>query len=117
VPEFVELLRHYGVATVITDKADFPLIPDLTAPFAYARLQRSAEEVKTGYISAALDEWAARARSWSKGGAAEGLAPIGAPERKPPKSRDVFIYMINGFKPKAPAAAMALIERVSAGKG
>jgi uncharacterized protein YecE (DUF72 family) len=117
VPEFVELLRQYGVATVITDKADFPLIPDLTAPFAYARLQRSAEEVKTGYISAALDEWAARARSWSKGGAAEGLAPIGAPERKPPKSRDVFIYMINGFKPKAPAAAMALIERVSAGKG
>jgi len=25
----------------------------------------------------------------------------------------VFIYMINGFKPKAPAAAMALIERLS----
>jgi hypothetical protein len=24
----------------------------------------------------------------------------------------VFIFMINGFKPKAPAAAMALIERV-----
>ena len=64
-----------------------------------------------------MDDWAARARSWSKGGTAEGLAPIGAPERKAPKSRDVFIYMINGFKPKAPAAAMALIERVSAGEG
>ena len=38
-------------------------------------------------------------------------------EHKPPKSRDVFIYMINGFKPKAPAAAMALIERVSAARG
>jgi len=24
----------------------------------------------------------------------------------------VFVYMINGFKPKAPAAAMALIERL-----
>jgi len=24
----------------------------------------------------------------------------------------VFIYAINGFKPKAPAAAMALIERL-----
>ena len=117
VPEFVALLREYGVATVITDKADFPLIPDLTAPFAYARLQRSAEEVKTGYAPAALDEWATRARSWSKGGTAEGFAPIGAPDRKAPKSRDVFIYMINGFKPKAPAAAMALIERVAAAKG
>jgi uncharacterized protein YecE (DUF72 family) len=73
--------------------------------------------VKTGYTPAALDEWAARARSWSKGGTAEGLALIGAPERKPPKSRDVFVYMINGFKPKAPAAAMALIERLSVGKG
>jgi hypothetical protein len=38
--------------------------------------------------------------------------PIGAPEKKAPKSRDVFIFMINGFKPRAPAAAMALIERV-----
>jgi uncharacterized protein YecE (DUF72 family) len=117
VPEFIALLREYGVATVITDKADFPLIPDLTAPFAYARLQRSAEDVKTGYTPAALDEWAVRARSWSKGGTADGLALVGAPERKPPKSRDVFVYMINGFKPKAPAAAMALIERVSGGKG
>jgi hypothetical protein len=24
----------------------------------------------------------------------------------------VFIYLINGFKPKAPAAAMALMERL-----
>ena len=54
VPEFVELLRQYGVAAVITDKADFPQIPDLTAPFAYARLQRSAEEVKTGYTARRL---------------------------------------------------------------
>jgi hypothetical protein len=28
----------------------------------------------------------------------------------------VFIYMINGFKPKAPAAAVALIERLSPAK-
>jgi hypothetical protein len=27
--------------------------------------------------------------------------------------RDVFIFMINGHKPKAPAAAMALIERLA----
>ncbi len=33
-----------------------------------------------------------------------------APEAAP--ARDVFVYFINGFKPKAPAAAMALIERL-----
>ena len=66
----------------------------------------------TGYPPKELDAWAERARNWAAGGAPEEPAPIGAPEKKAPKSRDVFIYMINGFKPKAPAAAMALIERV-----
>ena len=116
-PDFIALAREHGVAVVTAADSGYPQIADLTAPFVYARLQRSAEAVKTGYTPAALDDWAARARSWSKGGTAEGLALVGAAERKPPKSRDVFIYMINGFKPNAPAAALALIELVSAAKG
>ena len=111
VPEFVTLLRKYEVATVLTDKAGFPEIADVTAPFVYIRLQRSAEKVATGYPPKELDAWAARAGAWAAGGAPADPKPIAAPEKKPPKSRDVFIYMINGFKPKAPAAAMALIER------
>jgi hypothetical protein len=35
-------------------------------------------------------------------------------EKKPAKLRDVFIYFIDGFKPKAPLAAMALLARLSA---
>ena len=112
VPEFVALLRKYGIATVLTDKEEFPEIPDLTAPFVYVRLQRSAERVETGYPPKELDQWAQRAQAWAKGGAPASPKPIAAPEKKAPKSRDVFIYMINGFKPKAPAAAMALIERL-----
>jgi uncharacterized protein YecE (DUF72 family) len=46
---FVDLLRAYGVATVLTDKEEFPQIHDVTAPFVYARLQRAHEEVETGY--------------------------------------------------------------------
>jgi uncharacterized protein YecE (DUF72 family) len=111
VPELVELLRKYGIATVLTDKAEFPEIPDVTADFVYLRLQRSQEKVATGYPPKELDIWAERARSWATGGTPKEPAPIGAPE-KTPKPRDVFIFMINGFKPKAPAAAMALIERV-----
>jgi uncharacterized protein YecE (DUF72 family) len=113
VPEFIALLRRYGIATVLTDSDDYPEIPDVTAPFVYLRLQRCAEKVATGYPPAALDGWAKRARAWAKGATPADLSPIGEPEKKPPKHRDVLVYMINGFKPKAPAAAMALIERVS----
>ncbi|WP_246505121.1 DUF72 domain-containing protein [Microvirga antarctica] len=113
VPAFIDLLRQYGVATVLTDKPDFPEIPDVTAPFVYARLQRASETLKTGYGPKDLDLWADRARAWAAGGVPGDLAPVGGPQPKPPKSRDVFVYMINGFKPKAPAAAMALIARLS----
>jgi len=113
VPEFVALLRKYSVATVLTDKDSFPEIPDVTAPFVYARLQQAAEKIPTGYSPKELDLWAERAQAWAKGGAPKDLELVGEPEKKAPKSRDVFVYMINGFKPKAPAAAMALIERLA----
>jgi uncharacterized protein YecE (DUF72 family) len=111
-PEFIAMLRAYKVATVLTDKDTFPEIPDVTAPFVYLRLQRASEKNTTGYAPKALDEWARRAKLWAEGGAPKDLEAIGPAEKSPPKSRDVFIYMINGFKPKAPAAAMALIEKL-----
>ncbi len=43
VPDFVALLRKHQVAVVLTDKEAFPQIPDVTAPFVYARLQRASE--------------------------------------------------------------------------
>ena len=112
VPEFVTLLRKYGVAAVLTDAEAFPEIPDVTAAFVYLRLQRAAKTVETGYTPDALDRWAARALIWSEGGTPDDLGPIGDAARGAPTPREVFIYMINGFKPKAPAAAMALIDRV-----
>lgn len=112
-PEFVALLRAYRVAAVLTDKQDFPQIPDITAPFVYVRLQRALETVETGYAEDDLEIWAKRARIWAKGGVPEDLARVGEASKQLPVARDVFIYMINGFKPKAPAAAMALIERLA----
>ena len=41
------------------------------------------------------------------------LATI-APAASAKQPRDVFIYMISGAKVRAPAAAMALIERLKA---
>jgi uncharacterized protein YecE (DUF72 family) len=113
--EFVDLLRAYKTGVVLTDKDAFPHIPDVTAPFVYVRLQCASEAEKSGYPAEALDLWAARASTWSKGKVPAGLEPVSGPEKKPPKARDVFLYFINGFKPKAPAAAMALIDRFSSG--
>jgi uncharacterized protein YecE (DUF72 family) len=68
--------------------------------------------VKTGYPAAALDAWAKRAKTWNAGGVPDDLAARAG--QKPAKAkRDVFVYMIAGAKERAPAAAMALIERLT----
>ena len=111
VPEFVALLREHNVAVAYADSDTHPAIADVTADFVYARLQRSKLENDAGYPAAELDRWAERARTWESGGAPDDLPRVGneaAPERK----RPVFVYVISGAKERAPAAAMALIERL-----
>jgi len=111
--ECVALLRQHRIAAVVADHAKYPMLPDPTAPFVYVRLQRASEHEAQGYPSDALARWAERARTWATGGAPTDLAAAAEPQLKPPRTREVFIYMINGFKPKAPAAAMALMERLA----
>jgi uncharacterized protein YecE (DUF72 family) len=110
-PEVIALLRRYDVGVVMADHATYPGLHDPTASFVYARLQRASEQEELGYAADALEQWAQRARTWEEGKAPADLPLLTEPERSQP--RDVFIYMINGFKPKAPAAAMALIERLA----
>jgi uncharacterized protein YecE (DUF72 family) len=110
--EFIGLLRAYDVGVVFTDTEKFPNIPDITSSFVYVRLQCASEDEATGYPKRALETWVKRASKWSKGEVPAGLQKIGAPVDKPRYAPDVFVYFINGFKPKAPAAAMALIERL-----
>lgn len=110
-PEFIALLREHNVAAVYADSDEHPQIGDVTADFVYARLQRTQEETETGYGAADLDRWAAAARLWEAGGMPDGL-PIIDKKAAPKTQRPVFIYMISGAKERAPAAAMALIERV-----
>src|SRR4051794_15977585 len=91
---FFELCRARNIAVVFEDSDDYPCIEADTADFAYARLQRMREEVPTGYDDASLDAFAQRAREWQKDG------------------RDVYIFMINGAKVRAPAAALSLQQRL-----
>jgi uncharacterized protein YecE (DUF72 family) len=119
-PDFVALARAHGVAIVVADSDEHPQIADVTAPFVYARLQRASEAEEHGYAAAELDAWADRARAWAGGGAPDDLPMTvtasgkGAKAGKAAKAdpRDVFVFMINGHKPKAPAAAKALLQRL-----
>jgi uncharacterized protein YecE (DUF72 family) len=111
-PDFIDLLRKHAVAPVLVDSEKHPMIADVTSDFVYARLQRTSEKFRTGYAPAALDAWAKRVQAFAKGDAPADLAALAAAPRSKGK-RDVFIYMISGAKVRAPAAAMALIERLN----
>lgn len=109
--EFVALLREYNVAVVIPGDSKHPLITDATASFVYARIMGTQASHPLGYPEAALDSWANRARIWSRGGAPDDMMPLMEADKGPP--RDVFLYVIGGHKVFNPAAAMALIKRLS----
>jgi uncharacterized protein YecE (DUF72 family) len=109
--DFVGLAREHGVAVVIAGDADYPQLADVTAPFVYARIMGTKEGEPAGYAPADLDRWATAATTWAGGGMPEGLETAGAPPAEPMK-RDVFLYVISGFKERNPHAAMQLIERV-----
>lgn len=111
VPEFVDLLCAHEVAVVTAGDSDFPQIADATAPFVYVRIMGTQEGIDGGYAPAALDAWAGRAKTWAAGGVPDDLNRVADP--LPAKQgRDVFLYVISGFKQSNPAAAMGLVERV-----
>jgi len=92
--KFFDLCREQDVAVVYGDDDEFPCLDADTASFRYARLQRMREELPTGYEDKALDDFAQRAREWRTGG-------------------DAYIFMINGAKVRAPAAAQALQRKLA----
>ncbi len=92
--QFFELCRARNIAVVLDDSDDYPAIEADTADFTYARLQRMSEDVPTGYDDAALGGFSTMAGNWRKAG------------------RDAYIFMINGAKVRAPAAALALQDKL-----
>jgi uncharacterized protein YecE (DUF72 family) len=109
---FIKLARKYKVAVVTAGDSKYPQIADVTAPFVYARIMGTTEKQKNGYAKAALDRWTARAKEWAAGGAPEDLQTVSTAAAAKAKSRDVFIYVISGFKERNPAAAMEMIKRL-----
>jgi uncharacterized protein YecE (DUF72 family) len=91
-PDLMTLAREHQVGIVLAGDSHYPAIDDHEAPFRYVRIMGTSESEPSGYAREAVAAWADRARGW----AAEG--------------RDVFLYVISGFKARNPAAALALIE-------
>ena len=111
-PAFIGLARKAGVAIVYAEHDSYAEIADVTADFVYARLQKGDEKLKAGYPPKALDAWAKRAKTWAAGGEPSDLPRVDKAHAAK-TARDTFIYFIHEAKLRAPAAAMALIERVS----
>jgi uncharacterized protein YecE (DUF72 family) len=110
-PDFVALAREYNVAVIIAADSDYPQIADITAPFVYLRIMGTTEKEKLGYSSKALDAWVKRAQLWAKGSAPDDMETVAKPDKKA-EAREVFLYVISGFKERNPAAAMSMIERL-----
>ena len=90
---------------------------DATGDFIYARLQQGKDSIPTAYSPKEIDAWAGRLLAWAQGKAPADLPYIDAahaPHKATP--RDVFAYVIHEGKIRAPAAAMALIERLQQAK-
>ena len=92
--QFLDLARTAGVAVVYLEQEGRASIAERTADFAYLRCKNLRADEPTGYPPAGIERIAKRCRGWGAGG------------------DDVFAFMINGAKQRAPAAAMALAERL-----
>ena len=97
---------------VYAEHATYPGIADVTSDFVYARLQKGRDDIPTAYPPQALDQWARRVRLWAEGRVPDDLPRVDAGHKLAAKPRDVFAYFIHEGKVRAPAAAMALIERL-----
>ena len=111
-PAFIALARKYGASVCLADHASYPLIADVTGEVVYARLQTGSDDVETAYPPADLDLWAGRLKTYAQGGSPTDLPAVDAAHPAANSPRDVYAFVIHEGKVRAPAAAMAIIEKV-----
>jgi len=109
-PAFVDLARQYGTAIVLAADSDYPRICDLTASFVYVRAMGSREAESAGYSQAELDQWVVRAKAWAAGENA-GLPTIQHDSEI--RARDVYMFVISGFKERNPFACIEFLKRLA----
>lgn len=116
--EFIDLLRKHGVALVVADTAGkWPYLEDLTADFLYLRLHGDAELYASGYTESALQRWAQRIRTWSRGQQPADAQLAGVRKDAVKGAKDVYCYFDNDLKVRAPFDARDLLERLKLAGG
>ena len=110
--EFVDLARRAGVAIVWCEQPSRTPIADRTADFAYLRCKNLVSAEPAGYPPEDIERIAGLCRAWGGGEAREGLPYAGNPADSRGQGGDVFAFMINGAKERAPAAALALAGKL-----
>lgn len=114
--EFVELLRSHNIALVVADTAGkWPFMEDVTSDFIYVRLHGDEQIYVSGYTSEALEVWAAKIRSWTKGRNPSNAQLTGRPARPLKAGRDVYVYFDNDVKVRAPFDAQSLVHKLGFG--
>ena len=114
VPAFIALMRRFSIPVVCAHHLKYPEIADITGDFVYARLQKGSDDEKTCYPGKALNQWAERIKTWADGGEPDDLPRVDAKNKAPKNKREVFVYFITEGKVRAPAGAMAMMEKLEA---
>ena len=105
--EFIAMARAHAVAVCLAVSDRYPLIADLTADFAYLRLQTSAATLPEGFDAAAIGLFANQAKSLAGGRVPPDFPTLAA--AAPVRPRDCFVFFIGGAKERNPHAARALL--------
>lgn len=92
-PEAADLCRARNIALIRSGDSKFPEIDANTADFAYLRIM-GTQDLPQGYDEDGLTRWTEEAQRIAAG-------------------RDLYLYVISGTKHRNPAAAQALIARLS----
>ena len=111
-PEFIALLQQFNIGVVYTDHETYPNIADVTSDFVYLRLQQGQDSVPTAYPPKEIGAWAKRFKVWASGKQPTDLGVVDTKTKLKAVPRDVFAYVIHEGKVRAPAAAMAMIEKL-----
>jgi len=90
-PEFLAIARKANVAVAYLEQEGRACIAQRTADFAYLRCKNMTSGEPAGYPARDIQRIAGLCREWGEQG-------------------DVFAFMINGAKERAPAAALALAQ-------
>ena len=116
-PDFIALLRRFGVALVVSDTPRRWLrLQDVTADFLYLRLHGATRLYGSGYAPATLKRWGKRIEAWRLGAEpaqAERASTVAAPSCR---ARDVYCYFDNtDLKLRAPRDARTLARYLKLG--